>query len=411
MGGTHADLKAAGEHPYCAMMQVAEADKYEDYVICRGFDPRMRKFIDYEDGNPNKPGISVAKPFSHRIECYYQIGHVFPAFLTTQGPADYVPPSPSGVNWRVGQNPGTATSACVGQPKSLSGTITELLDHNNKYINWMLIDSGQLFFWVELDADLQLCGSAAASILAADASGEACDTCDYTSITVDDECGVVSSTLYYDEYGYIPAKYRALVMQVSAPQMAGRAGACKWVPVCFGTDSCCDEGSGSASSSSSSSSSSSLSSSSNLSSGGSGSNGAGSSSKSTAIVPASWSPDGYTALFIAESPEVRFDDVLTAELPQEDTTIPIDPKFIEVCGQGSIEVVGHSVDKPIPVGLKVNTKGSVEVAFSEQDAGSQLRLIVRLSGIRQGFVGHRFPNRTKEQFDANERFINSAYDL
>ena len=33
-----------------------------------------------------------------------------------------------------------------------------------------------------------------------------------------------------------------------------------------------------------------------------------SSSKSTAIVPCSWNETGYVALFIAEMPEVRFDD-------------------------------------------------------------------------------------------------------
>jgi hypothetical protein len=34
---------------------------------------------------------------------------------------------------------------------------------------------------------------------------------------------------------------------------------------------------------------------------------------------------------------------------------------------------------------------------------------VRLSGVRKGFAGKRFPTRTREQFVANEAFINSAY--
>jgi hypothetical protein len=36
-------------------------------------------------------------------------------------------------------------------------------------------------------------------------------------------------------------------------------------------------------------------------------------------------------------------------------------------------------------------------------------VIVTLTGIRKGFLGRRFPNRTHEQFVANEQFINSAY--
>jgi len=35
--------------------------------------------------------------------------------------------------------------------------------------------------------------------------------------------------------------------------------------------------------------------------------------------------------------------------------------------------------------------------------------VLRLTGIRRGFAGKRFPRRTREQFLANEAFINSAY--
>lgn len=149
--GTHATLRVEGIYPYCAMMQVAAADTYDDYVICRGFDPRIRKFIDYEAGNADKPGISVAKPFGNRTTGSYTIAEVYPAFLPTQGAAgqgglaeDYTPPSPTDVDWRVGQNAGTApTASAGGQPSGLDVEITELIDHNSKYVQWMLIDSGQ----------------------------------------------------------------------------------------------------------------------------------------------------------------------------------------------------------------------------------------------------------------------------
>lgn len=396
----YANLRAKGVHPYCAMVQVAEDDKYEDYVICRGFDPRIRKFVDYEAGNAAKPGISVAKPFNKRIKCFYHLGQVFPAFIPTQGPSDYVPPSPSDVDWRVGRNPGTATVACVGQPKSMSGKITELLDHNNEYVNWMLIDSGQVFMWVELAENLTLCGSASAYILAADANGDACARCTYTTLTVTDACGVVSSCLYYDEFGYIPAEYRVLVMSVSAPQTAGMAGACLWVPICFGTYECCygaeSESSPSSSSSSSSASSGSASSKSE-------------SSKSTAIVPASWNKTGYAALFVAEMPEVRFDDVIIVEIPHKATRLSIDPRFVEVCEPGSIEVCGCTTNAPVAVGSCV--RGSeVILEFAIEDISKTVRVVVRLTGTRRGFMGHRFPDRTRQQYEDNERFINSAYN-
>jgi len=152
ISGDHKELENHGVHPYCAMMQIAADDTYDDYVICRGFDIRMLKFVDYEEGNSDKPGISVAKPFGCRGGAgdgakIYRIGQIFPAFLPTQGPADfapdYVPPSPVAVKWRLGQNPGVATGAAGygGHPESLDDTIEILYDHNGKVVNWMFIHS------------------------------------------------------------------------------------------------------------------------------------------------------------------------------------------------------------------------------------------------------------------------------
>lgn len=125
------------------MMQVAEEDQYENYVICRGFDIRIRKFVDYESGNADKPGISVAKPFGRRLTGTYYIGQVFPALLPTQGTPDQVPPSPDDVDWRVGQNPGVASPAeHGGHPQDLNSSITEMTDHKGNYVNWLLLDGG-----------------------------------------------------------------------------------------------------------------------------------------------------------------------------------------------------------------------------------------------------------------------------
>lgn len=132
------------------------------------------------------------------------------------------------------------------------------------------------------------------------------------------------------------------------------------------------------------------------------------SSKSTAIVPASFSRTGYAALFVLEAPEVRFDDVIVAEVHLRDTEIPIDRRFIEVCQANTIEVCGVSCDVPVAVGASVKD-GKVHVRFSTKSARKRARVVIRLTGIRKGFYGQRFPSRTKNQFEANERFINSAY--
>jgi hypothetical protein len=163
MRGDHDDLQIHGDWPYCAMMQVACEDKYPNYVVCRGFDPRILKFIDYKENSAEKPGISVAKPFGCRVTSggakRYRIGEVFPAFLPTQGTADidvhYVPPSPVEVKWRLGQNPGVVDgSPYGGPPKCLEDEIAILRDHNGKVINWILVHTENKLFRFQSTEDL-----------------------------------------------------------------------------------------------------------------------------------------------------------------------------------------------------------------------------------------------------------------
>jgi hypothetical protein len=132
------------------------------------------------------------------------------------------------------------------------------------------------------------------------------------------------------------------------------------------------------------------------------------SDKSTAIVPAAWSPGGYTALFTLEAPDVRFDDVLTATVTGPDTWLSIDPKFLDVCEPGTVQVCGVVPDVPIAVGAAV-VDDRVRVRLPRRKTTSPVQLVIRLTGIRRGFGGHRFPDRTREQFLANERFLQSAY--
>lgn len=125
-------------------------------------------------------------------------------------------------------------------------------------------------------------------------------------------------------------------------------------------------------------------------------------------MPATWSPTGYTALFIAEMPEVRFDDVMMATVTDSETLLAIDPKYLEVCEPDSVRVCGCVPDFPVLVGATV-ADGQVRVRLGARDDDQPVTLTVRLTGIRKGFHRHRFPDRTEEQFLANEAFIRSAY--
>jgi len=152
--GERGRLAPVRAHPYAALFQIAAEDTHEDYVVCRGYDPRDGKFYDYDGADAL--GISVAKPYGNRTTGLYQVGQIFLALLPL-GPiltdTEFGP---------LGQNPGTAES---GQPADLDETVSQLEDDNGIGINWMLVDSsGFPWYWGKLDGDLEASGSATVSI-------------------------------------------------------------------------------------------------------------------------------------------------------------------------------------------------------------------------------------------------------
>ena len=135
--GQRAPLQIEGVTPYCVLMQVAADDTEADYVLCRGFDTRINRFVDYESGNSDKPGIPVAKPYGSRLAGIYQIGAIYAAALPVQGTC----PSPTDAKIRLGQNPGVA-SVSDGHPADLDEEVEELRTSDDGAVNWMFIGYG-----------------------------------------------------------------------------------------------------------------------------------------------------------------------------------------------------------------------------------------------------------------------------
>jgi len=50
----------------------------------------------------------------------------------------------------------------------------------------------------------------------------------------------------------------------------------------------------------------------------------------------------------------------------------------------------------------------LHVAFDKQRPSKAVRLVVKISAIRRGFAGVRFGDRTRAEFEANERFLGMA---
>lgn len=155
ISGEQSQLMVGGLFPYCAMMQVAADDTEADYVICRGFDPRVKRYFDYVEGDADKAGIPVAKPYGSRQEGVYTVGQVFPAVLPLT---------------KLGQNPGVAATS-DGHPADLTEAVELLYTTDSKAVNWLLIDSGMPIVAIKLTSAIS--GGEATGVLREwDASAE-----------------------------------------------------------------------------------------------------------------------------------------------------------------------------------------------------------------------------------------------
>jgi hypothetical protein len=162
--GRRETLRAEGDAPYCAMVQVAATDTHDNYVLCRGYDPRVKRFFNYDSADPtNVPGIPVAKPYGNRNKGAYIVGQVFPAFLPRS---------------KLGQNAGVVEDDHFqGHPIDLDDTVGLLTDDDGRYIDWMLIDNHQDHIRIgKLDGNLAQGGTAVMSVWSVDVDGNWADT-------------------------------------------------------------------------------------------------------------------------------------------------------------------------------------------------------------------------------------------
>ena len=133
------------------------------------------------------------------------------------------------------------------------------------------------------------------------------------------------------------------------------------------------------------------------------------SDKSTAIVPMDWHDKGYGALFTMESNEVLFEFVMR-DVPVigPKTVTRIDDRFLAVCEPDSMVITGVAGDRAGSVGAVVE-KNNVILSAWPLSFLRPKKVTLKLTGVRKGFKHLNMPERSREQFIANERFINSAY--
>ena len=133
------------------------------------------------------------------------------------------------------------------------------------------------------------------------------------------------------------------------------------------------------------------------------------SDKSTAIVPMDWHDKGYGALFTMESNEVLFEFVMRdVKVVGPKTVTRIDDRFLAVCEPDSMTITGVAGDRAGSVGAVVE-KNNVILSAWPLSFLRPKKVTLKLTGVRKGFKHLDMPERSREQFIANEKFINSAY--
>lgn len=133
------------------------------------------------------------------------------------------------------------------------------------------------------------------------------------------------------------------------------------------------------------------------------------SDKSTAIVPMDWHDKGYGALFTMESNEVLFEFVMRdVSLVGSKTVVAIDDRFLKVCEPDSMVITGITGDRAGSIGAVVE-KNNVVLSAWPLSFLRPRKVTLKLTGIRKGFKRYDMPERSRQQFIANEKFINSAY--
>jgi len=106
-------------------------------------------------------------------------------------------------------------------------------------------------------------------------------------------------------------------------------------------------------------------------------------------------------MFCVEATGVWFEDLLVVRPVAADTTVVIDPLFIEVCEPGTIRPVAVVADVPTLCGAKIMVDGHLHLLVRGELPGEAL---VTIRGIRKGFANVRLTPATEAEARRNEEF-------
>jgi len=127
--------------------------------------------------------------------------------------------------------------------------------------------------------------------------------------------------------------------------------------------------------------------------------------KEAIVLMSGQSKDAHAvALACVEAPDVRFEDTII--VPVGADCVSIDPIFVSVCEENSIEVIGWSSSI---AGMRPGFAVEGDCVNIQYDSGLRGRLVLKLSGLRKGMGQVRFTRKSEHQMRKNIFFWNQAH--
>jgi hypothetical protein len=110
-------------------------------------------------------------------------------------------------------------------------------------------------------------------------------------------------------------------------------------------------------------------------------------------------------------PETRFDDIMVVDSTGGERIIlaQLDEEYVYVCEEDSIQAISYTCSTPSLCGLSIIKDGEEPYLRIEISESSPMpdKIIVKISGIRDGRIKSRFDKFTKEEAFRNNSFWSS----
>jgi hypothetical protein len=105
-------------------------------------------------------------------------------------------------------------------------------------------------------------------------------------------------------------------------------------------------------------------------------------------------------LVCIESPEVRFEEIMTVYPSRTFTEVPIDKRFIACCEPNTIAATSACPSNPAIVSARVHKDNLIVEVLGQLPQS----VTVKLSGVRIGYGNTRFQECNRAEMEANNIF-------